>query len=79
VEQRTVVGDKRRWLEPGGVDVLVDLGLNPGKDLIPDRAGPINASASHNDPLKNAELRDFRPDDTAVLRPVYPSEPARRP
>jgi hypothetical protein len=71
-----IVGDKRGRLEPGRIDVLVDLGFDPGKDLIPDAAaGHVAACACHHEPLLNRRPRDFRPCEAVSLPGVYSAEP----
>ena len=70
-QQMPVVGDKRRRLEPGRINMLVDFGFDAGKDLVPDAAGHVRACACHCEPLLDGRLRHFRPSETLSLRPVY--------
>jgi hypothetical protein len=46
-QRRSAVGDERRRLEPGGVDMLVDLGFDSGQYLIPYSARLVHACACH--------------------------------
>ncbi len=73
-QQMAIVGDKRRRLEPGRINMLIDFGFDAGKDLVPDAAGDVRACACHWEPLLDGRLTDFRPSDTLSLRPVYPTD-----
>ena len=78
-QEMALVCDKRRRLEPGRINMLVDFGLDAGEDLVPDVAGDVRACGSHWKPLLDGHRSHFRPSDTLLLRPVYePYRPNRR-